>query len=264
MTKTKVPPQPLNWTQVARSLACMTDDDKKTARAARPAVKYGPTAAEVAKNVRRVREVRGHTIYSLAGELARAGRPITPSGIAKIEKQQRQVTVDDLVALAVALDVSPGSLLLPLTDASDDRVKVTGAGEVAADTAWSWVSNERPLKPGKRDPGTERLEYQLYGLPPGRRSSAAPAWGRDVVEAGSTAYALHPAPKSGARSVAELARRRREFELWVSRADESEQDALLRVFMEHDPEAFEPHVTEWMVQRGLLPIEGGSDGPSVD
>lgn len=81
----------------------------------RPAVAYGSTGQAVARNVKRLREQRGMSIYSLSEALDRAGRPIMPSAIAKLEKQQRQVAVDDLVALAAALNVTPLQLLDPPT-----------------------------------------------------------------------------------------------------------------------------------------------------
>lgn len=87
-----------------------------TDRRPRPAAQYGPTGHTVAQNVRRLREQRGMSIYALADALDRVGRPILPSAVAKVERQQRQVTVDDLAALASALGVTPAQLLDPPTD----------------------------------------------------------------------------------------------------------------------------------------------------
>lgn len=143
------------------TLLVMSDEKRRP----RPAAQYGPTAEAVASNLKRLRERRGLTIYSLSGALKRAGRAITPSAIAKIERQQRQVTVDDLAALASTLGVSPSALLLPLTDRPDDSLEVTGGGTATAAEAWQWANGRRPLKltPGKEQ--TELLEHQLYGLP---------------------------------------------------------------------------------------------------
>lgn len=159
----------------------MTDETRRP----RPAAQYGPTAAAVAANVRRVRELRGLTIYGLASALSAVNRPIAPSAVAKIERKERQVTVDDLTALAVVLGVSPSALLLPLTDRTDDSVEVTGGGSVAADTAWDWADGKRPLRMSG-DIGAARLEYELYGRPPGRRGrlprTDRPADVADVLE----------------------------------------------------------------------------------
>lgn len=148
----------------------MSDEQRKP----RPAAQYGPTAVTVADNVKRLRDRRGMTIYELSALLRAAGRPITPAAVGKIERQQRQVTVDDLTALAVIFGVSPGALLLPLT--REGTVEVTGAGPVPASTAWEWADGERPLVIPPGDKGEAMLEYRLWGRPPadeGARVSAA-------------------------------------------------------------------------------------------
>lgn len=121
------------------TLLFMADEKRRP----RPAAQYGPIAAAVAKNVERLRKARNKTIYSLSGELTKAGRPITPSAIAKIEKQQRQVTVDDLVALAVVLNTSPISLLLP-AEWGDVPVELTSERQLMARTAWRWIRGFSP------------------------------------------------------------------------------------------------------------------------
>ncbi|MEU0198760.1 MULTISPECIES: helix-turn-helix transcriptional regulator [unclassified Streptomyces] len=136
-------------------------------RRPRAATQYGPTAATVAANVRRVRELKGLTIYALSGALEKAGRPIAPSAVAKIERQERQVTVDELMALAVALGVSPVSLLLP----ADARgmAELTGGGEVDARAAWHWAWCEEPLSLPENEDEAERAhtEFMLHARPIG-------------------------------------------------------------------------------------------------
>ncbi|MDP9953184.1 MULTISPECIES: helix-turn-helix domain-containing protein [Streptomyces] len=143
-------------------------DEPRAPRSPRPAVEYGPTGGQVAKNVRRLRRRRRLTIHDLAERLRVAGRPVVASGIAKIERLERQVNVDDFAALAVALGVSPGALLLPLEDSRDESVEVTGAGLVSAVSAWAWANSQWPL-PGVG--ATDSLEYALSSLPPGARES---------------------------------------------------------------------------------------------
>jgi transcriptional regulator with XRE-family HTH domain len=163
----------------------MTDEKRRP----RPATQYGPTANALAENVRRLRERRGMTIYSLSGALDKAGRPITPSAVAKIERQQRQVTVDDLAALAVVLGVSPSALLLPLTDRVGQTIEVTGAGSVDAVTAWDWAEGQRPLKPG-RDEQTAELEFLVNGVPRNRRLLRQHPAGRALAALRSSVEAL--------------------------------------------------------------------------
>lgn len=75
------------------------------------ASKVGPVGLRVAENLKRL---RGRVpVRELSARLEALGRPILPSGITKIEQGSRRVDVDDLVALAQALEVSPMRLLLP-------------------------------------------------------------------------------------------------------------------------------------------------------
>lgn len=145
----------------------MTDEQRRRGPAA---TQVEATGQHVRANVARVRKARGLTTYQLAQLMKDAGRPIPQSGISRIESGLRRVDVDDLTALAVVLGVSPSALLLPLRDDADATVPITGAGEVPADDAWSWASNERPLRLPGGDTRTAMLEYQLYSLPPGRRT----------------------------------------------------------------------------------------------
>lgn len=161
-----VAPRASKWTPPANTLWFMPDEQRRP----RPATQYGPTAATVAENVKRLRERRGLSIYQLSAMLRQAGRPITPAAVGKIERQQRQVTVDDLVVLAAILRSTPSALLLPLKDDPAQTVGITGLGEVPADRAWDWMDGEMPIEqvpPG--DPTGALLLFQVDSRPPGRR-----------------------------------------------------------------------------------------------
>lgn len=161
MTETTVAPGELKWAPPANRLWFMPDEQRRP----RPAAQYGPTAATVAENVKRLRDRRGLSIYQLSALLREAGRPITPAAVGKIERQQRQVTVDDLAALAVIFGVSPSSLLLPLTSRAEDPVEVTGGGTVDALQAWEWGIGRIPLRTSPEHEKTQLLEHRLYGTP---------------------------------------------------------------------------------------------------
>ncbi|MET9604497.1 helix-turn-helix transcriptional regulator [Streptomyces sp. NPDC006512] len=120
----------------------------------RRAIETGPTGKTVADNLARLRKLRGFTTRQLSGLLERNGRPIPASGITRMEKGERQITVDELTALAVALGVSPTTLLLPANarGGKDEngipqhaRTEVTGAGEVDVISAWRWAWCVDPL-----------------------------------------------------------------------------------------------------------------------
>lgn len=161
MTETTVAPPGLKWTPRANTLWFMADEQRRP----RPAAQYGPTAATVAENVKRLRERRGLSIYQLSAMLRAAGRPITPAAVGKIERQQRQVNVDDLAALAVIFGVSPGALLLPLTNRADESVEITGGGTVDALRAWEWGIGRVPLRTTPEHEQTQLLEHRLFGMP---------------------------------------------------------------------------------------------------
>lgn len=108
-------------------------------------VTRGPTGARVAHNLRRLRDERKVSRQKLAERMEALGRKIVPSGIEKIERQTRRVDVDDLVALALALDVTPNALLLPPA-ADETETYLTPNASAPATAIWSWAAGERPLR----------------------------------------------------------------------------------------------------------------------
>jgi transcriptional regulator with XRE-family HTH domain len=107
------------------------------------AVVTGPTAERVAKNIERIRKARQLKQKDLSDLLGRLGRPTLPTVISKIERGERRIDVDDVVAFALALNVSPLTLLLPPTS-SDETVDLTASQEVTSRTAWYWGVGRRP------------------------------------------------------------------------------------------------------------------------
>ena len=121
------------------------------------AVHRGPTSSRVAENVSAIRATRQLSLRGLSERMRElGGRPTQASGLSKIEQGDRRVDVDDLVALAIALDVSPNRLLLT-ADASDGRVELIPGGFATTRTAWRWGTGEKALpldlwgKPGIMD-----------------------------------------------------------------------------------------------------------------
>jgi hypothetical protein len=84
------------------------------------------------------------------------------------------VDVDDLMALAQALRVSPMSLLLPWTETPNAQAEVTGAGAVEARAAWEWVSGQKPV--------TVWSEEDRYGELLRFRVDSTPAWARNPID----------------------------------------------------------------------------------
>lgn len=142
----------------------------------RRAIEMGPTGEAVARNLTRLRKVRGLSTRQLSAALEARGRSLSPSGIIRMEKAERHVTSDELVALAAVLQVNPSALLLPLTDGPAESIDITGVGAVGADTAWDWVDGKRPLHVEHGDLDAV-LDFDLYARPPRHRR----AW-RDVQD----------------------------------------------------------------------------------
>ena len=80
----------------------------------------------------------------LSERLGELGQPLLPSGITKIEKQERRVSTAELVAIAVALEVSPVRLLLPVTDPRQE-IAVTPNVVATQAQAWAWALAQSPL-----------------------------------------------------------------------------------------------------------------------
>lgn len=116
----------------------------------------GPTAQTVAANLRTLRTLRGLSQADLSTALAERGHDVPPIGIRRMEKCERAVTVDDLVVLCLALDVSPVALLVPLPgrDGWEGPTKVTGVeDEVTPNSVWNWVTQRTAVAPAMKIPG---------------------------------------------------------------------------------------------------------------
>lgn len=118
---------------------CMADDQPKKKNP------LGLTGEIVANNVKRIRQVRRLAYTELAVLLDGLGRPIPTLGLRNIEAHKRRVDSDDLVALAVALGVSPAALLMPPSETAEDLVSMTAVPETTANRAWIWLGGRMPL-----------------------------------------------------------------------------------------------------------------------
>ncbi|MDV7137175.1 helix-turn-helix domain-containing protein [Williamsia muralis] len=122
----------------------------------------------------RYRSLRRMTLRDMAARMTEVGRPMGHATLNEIENGARRVDVDDLTALAGALNVSPASLLMPYsTDPHDETVVLTGAPLPAsspfAGGLWEWLTAEAPLG---ADPTADRDEFEIERW----RRDAAPAW----------------------------------------------------------------------------------------
>jgi transcriptional regulator with XRE-family HTH domain/tetratricopeptide (TPR) repeat protein len=206
----------------------------------------GPTGERVAARLKQIRLERGLTLGELAARLKELGRPLLLSALSKIEQCQRRVDVDDLVALARALDVSPMLLLLPADASADTSVKLSKSDTVDAARAWEWMTLHIPVQSAMQPvrfgyleqvrqiaPAelvgreTELSELADFCLRPGR---GAYVWWQAGPWAGKTAllstFVLHPP--------AELAERVRIVSFFVTAglAAQDTRDAFTDVMLE--------------------------------
>ncbi len=106
----------------------------------------GPTGEQVNRAVRKFREARNLSYAELSRRLAKLGRKIPPLGLRRIEADERRVDVDDLVALAIALDVAPVALLLPTDRESSFPRLVPNGDPYPWQNVWLWGTGLQPLQ----------------------------------------------------------------------------------------------------------------------
>ncbi|WP_176475337.1 helix-turn-helix domain-containing protein [Kocuria sp. WN036] len=125
-------------------------------------LELGGTGQTVRENVKRLRG--GMQYKALSEKLAELGHAIPPLGLRRIETGARRVTVDDLVALAVALDVSPLTLLLPADGSRFAASPLTGVPDrpVAHNVQWLWALGQEPLELASEWDDDHMRERALY------------------------------------------------------------------------------------------------------
>jgi len=114
---------------------------------------HEPTGRTVALNVARERKDLHLNYEELAARLAENGHPIAALALSRIERFQRRVDVDDLVALAAALGVSPLTLLLPPARNPEVNAATGTPDDVIAAELWAWARDSTSLD------ALQRLRY---------------------------------------------------------------------------------------------------------
>lgn len=79
----------------------------------------GPAARNARCNIQRLREERRFSYAELSDRLTLAGHPIPGYMLGRLEAGERRIDVDDLVALAGVLGVTPDELLEPPTECTN-------------------------------------------------------------------------------------------------------------------------------------------------
>lgn len=150
-------------------------------------MELGATGEAVAHNVKRLRESANLTYTEVSKLLAARNRSISPLAVRRIEEMERRVDVDDLVALAVILDVSPVSLLYPGAVEGKSEVQATGLNApVSAEVLWEWMRAEAPLRGAAHQ--METFNFLGRAMPEWRRqeySEQLRGWAEAAAKRGS-------------------------------------------------------------------------------
>jgi transcriptional regulator with XRE-family HTH domain len=173
-------------TSVTPKIVGVTEDDHNRLTLVKPPCNFGvvPKAldeiaavgATVASNVQSLRKARGITLQALSDRLAELGRPIPIASLSKLEKRLRRVDADDLVALAIALDVSPVRLLLPGEPPEDRMVDLAPTERSNWVTAWLWAIGEQPLIEEKVRLDSRRVSEYIAENRPHERPKQLVTW----------------------------------------------------------------------------------------
>ena len=100
----------------------------------------------MADELERIRRGSKVTTAELSRRLTALGQPIPDTSITKTEQGTRRVDVDDLVALSLALGVTPNTLLMPEVDylGAPDTHQLAPEAIGTAEELWQWAQGERP------------------------------------------------------------------------------------------------------------------------
>lgn len=142
-------------------LPIVNNMDTLAVMANRP-IEIGATGERAAANLAEIRKARRMEQAEVADHMTKVGRPMSAPVVSKTEKLDRRVDVDDLVAFAVALGVTPNRLLLPGSVRDDEPVELLPEVHVSAMTAWKWATGDEPLPDGYVPPGLRMLISNDY------------------------------------------------------------------------------------------------------
>ncbi len=141
-------------------------------------------------NLAHLRRQVGLSQTALSRKLAEMGYDLHHTVIAKIESgQKRGIDIDDVVALAAALGVSPLRLCLPLSrQVGEQGLRLTALHTLGAPEAWRWAEQLSPWwdhdEPEVEDPdGTRYKAWSYLRLEPHELGHSRYREGERIVDA---------------------------------------------------------------------------------
>lgn len=98
----------------------------------------------VPDNIRQLRQEQSLELTDLAQRLGDLGHNISVSSLSRLETGKRRVDVMDLMALALALEVTPSRILLPGGDPASIVSITTGSAPVSIQYVHDWAAGLNP------------------------------------------------------------------------------------------------------------------------
>jgi transcriptional regulator with XRE-family HTH domain len=126
-------------------------------------IELGPSGERAAQNIKRLRLALGLDLAQLSERLGELGRPIGVPALSRVENGARRIDVSDLVALSIALKVTPNALLFGTPQFfGPDKLAITPSQGYEVDRVWRWADGEFPLEPSTPK---EQLDFQMQARP---------------------------------------------------------------------------------------------------
>lgn len=126
----------------------------------------GPIGHNLIAALRELLEARGLSFNRASAALEELGRTLPPLAFSRTMKGERRIDVDELVALAVLLDVNPSALLFPRHVAPNDEIELTPKVHRAAGPVWGWADGKIPLPgPTQRTLTEMATDFSRYARP---------------------------------------------------------------------------------------------------
>jgi transcriptional regulator with XRE-family HTH domain len=138
--------------------------------------RIGPAGEVLAANIKRIRTAQRLGYAELSRLLTDIGRQIPELGLRRIEKGERRVDYDDLLALAYVLKVCPVDLMVSMDASDDESYPVVPEREFRTGSVREWIAGATvilvPFTPPERifsDPATVVFDA-LQWMPRARRA----------------------------------------------------------------------------------------------
>lgn len=110
----------------------------------RSGVVLGPVGEDARRTLTRLRKAAGLSLSDLSARMDGVRR-LSVSGLSKLETGGRKMDIDDLVAIAAALDVSPLAILFGQPGTPVQKVEAGGT-RLSAASLWAWAVGQSPLR----------------------------------------------------------------------------------------------------------------------